>query len=765
MMTKEKSKVLNQMMSRVRPSAIALAGGIMAITPQAAYGQVEEITVTARKREENLQEVPISVSAFTSESLRVLSSDKINNIGNYTPNVQFLYGEAGSGNAANVFIRGVGQQDILVSSDPGVGIYVDGVFLGRTLGSLLELSDVERIEVLRGPQGTLFGKNTIGGAINITTKDPGDTFEGMLKASTGRFNRAFFEGAVQLPIVEDKMSARVWGMVKQRDGYGKRLSDGGDLGDDDSASFRTKFALSPGENLKATLSFDYTRQRAESSALDLLGVNPSAGLLALYNAIVAGPQGGAYDSRYLTDSHYKTYDTNPSFNNLDVWGVHLTTSWQPEDVGFKSITAYRRMKNSFSRDGDHSPFPYLEVIRDDKQHQFSQELQVNGSGSDNRLRWTIGGYYLHEFAREDNVTLMADGLFQALESLPGQLPGLPFGGAGNPRNLAFDLSLDYLLKNTTDSYALFSEATYDVTDALSLTAGLRYSYEKKKVYLEGTRINTGRITVAPTTVSESWNDLSPRVALQYRVNEDVMVYAQFAKGFKSGGFNGRAFDARALRPYNPETVETFEVGEKADFLDNRLRLNASAFLSRYKDMQLTAITDSGGQLFTVTQNAGRAEMYGIEVEAVAVPTDGLRLFGSLGYLHQKFKELDPSVTGITIDSKLPKTPKWNMSVGAQYAMPISNFGLLTLHGDYSYRSRYFNDVANTPILVQSGYGMVNARIEFEPAETNLRISLFGTNLSDKRYLVNGAAALGSIGLADGQYGRPREWGLEVDFRF
>lgn len=761
-------------------SAISLSTMSTVPAPQAMAQEanvgLEEVVVVARKREESLQEVPVAVSAFSDQSLEARNVSSIESIAQFVPNVQFDGAAALSGGSSNatIFIRGVGQNDFALFSDPGVGTYVDGVFLGRSMGGIMDVLDVQGLEVLRGPQGTLFGKNTIGGALNITSRKPNEELGGELSATVGSFNRTDIKGVVNLPLVEDVLLSRFSVASIQRDGYAERIVDGEDLGDKDSRAARMQLLWHASDDIAVTFSADYTRGRAHSAANTLISANSSAFFPTMFNIMVApstgivAPNGQAgFNSSWVTNDPYKTYGTGPNFSDLDSWGVSATVEWAlNDDVNFKSITSSRGLEAKFARDGDNTPYTFRETINDNEQEQFSQEFQLSGVSFDGQLDWLAGLYYFEESGEEDAEIKLAVGIYDGLESLPGPTFG-PFGGAGNPANTGMDLDLSVYNKIDNQSYAAFTQASWHFTDALSMSLGARYTHESKEFEKRDQRLATGAYIVAPgSSWDASWSEVTPKLGMEYQLNDEAMVYVSFSKGFKSGGFNGRPLQSAAeVTEYEPEIVESYEIGAKSSWLDNRLIVNTAVFYMDYENIQLTV--NQTPQNFVA--NAAKAKIQGVELEVVARPLRQLDVNFSAGYTDAEYAEigsgLGPGQTlPITEDSELAKTPQLTVSGGLQYAVDLSDHGELTLRTDFSYRSKVYHDISNHELLTQSGFTLIDASVAYTTLDEDWTVRLFGTNLSDKRYLQSGNAS-GSFGVVEGSYAAPRQWGLSVKRAF
>lgn len=737
--------------------------------------QVEEIVVTARRYEEDLQSTPVAVSAFTGAGLEQAGVSSLVDAAAAVPNLTMSTSSSGSGGTSNTqtFLRGVGQTDFLITTDPGVAIYIDGVYYARTTGSAFDVIDLERVEVLRGPQGTLFGKNAVGGAISLISRPPADAFGGSLQLTTGRFNRADVRASVDLPL-SDTLRSRISGVWRNRDGFGRRIVDGDDMGDQNQLGGRFYLDWTPSDKVSFSFIADGTRERGGSAQATLMSFNRNVGLARLWNGLVAAPQGLSLPIVNAA-TPFVNSGTGPNVSNLDLWGTSLTGNWELADnLSLKSITAYRKLKAEFARDGDNSPSSYVETHNRVNQDQFSQELQLIGGGPDSSFRWVLGGYYFNEGAIDRNDVRLAGGLFRALEALPGpvvQLSPAPCpvacaGGRGNPINAGFDLDFNIFNRIRTKSYAAFGQASYAITDAFSASVGLRYTKEDKSYFLDHRRINSGVPIIVPTLVQRSDNDTSPRFGLEYRASEAVFLYTSASKGFKSGGFNGRPTVNAAVQSFGPETLWSYEIGMKTDLLDRRLRFNVAGFFSQYKDIQLSSVrADPTGNLILVTENAGRAETKGVEIELTAVPTRGLNFTASLGYLDAQYTKLNPGAT-VTLDTEFVKAPEWTTSAALSYTFELSpGMGDLSLRGDLTYRSDYFNEPTNSTVIDQDGFGLFNARIAWTDPGERFEVALFGTNLTDKRYIVSGLSSATSFGLEEANFGRPREWGLSAKYTF
>jgi iron complex outermembrane receptor protein len=781
--TTQSSKKINISRLLVQASAIALGAGLIATDALAAgSAQLEEIVVSAQKRIENLQETPISITALTSATLEARSLKTLAEVSNATPNLVFDVGTGTTGGSSNaqIFIRGVGQTDFLFSSDPGVGIYIDDVYFPRAVGAVMDLLDFERIEVLRGPQGTLFGKNTIGGVINITSVKPGDTMGGYAQVTTGSRNRIDARGAVDVPLVEEKLSMRLSASTRHQDGYVKRILVGDDLGNTNSTGGRLQLHWRPVETWDIMLSGDITKKREHAAADEFLPVGPLAEnpLLFLWNALVAPAFGAgvAYDNRYQSAPR-TTQGTGPNYSDLDLWGASLIIKKDIDTTTVKSITAYREQIAKFGHDPDNSPLPYIQNTNDNRENSFSQELQVSGKSFNDKLKWVVGGFLFRETGHDIFNVSLGGQIFPALESFPPGFNFIPLtatavcpsanplepcaGGAGNPYNVLLDLDVTIRDAIVIDSYAGYGHANLAVTDKLSLTAGLRYTDEKKKFTTTLRRNGAGLVTVPETTVKNKWNALTPKGGIEYRWTSDIMTYASVSRGFKSGGFNGRALSIFEINTFNPEYSLTYEIGAKTEWLDHRLRLNMAAFHNNYTDMQLTSVRAVQGVIVVVTENAGKSRVNGFEIEMTARPAPQLDISAGVGYTDAKYTFLEPGAT-ISLNNSFPKTPKWTGNAAIQYSFDLGNMGTAVLGGNLTFRSKYYNEVTNLEILAQqSTVVLLGARLTLVSRNNNFELAVFGTNLTDERYKTNGLSSNGSFGSNSVAYGPPREWGLSL----
>lgn len=750
----------------------------------ARRGEVDTITVTARKREENLQTVPISMSAFSGDMLAARGANNVEEAARFAPNISIGSANSGSGGGSNseIYVRGIGQNDFLITTDPGVGLYIDEVYVARSTGTILDFLDLERIEVLRGPQGTLFGRNTIGGAISLVSKKPSDEFGGDIRLMTGRYSQYSAKISLDVPL-SDAVKTRHTFYYNNEDGYTDRINAGDRLGDEEVIAGRSMVQWEPSADFSALLAVDVSHKEGGSANNAVLQFDPLGGLAPLWQGLVGAPLGVAAPAIVNGDDPFTSSATGPNVDNHDIVGISGTLEWDVGPFAVKSITAYRSLEAEFGRDGDNSPVQYIQTDNTVDQEQVTQELQVTGDMFNGALDWLVGGYYFDENATDSNDVRLASGLYAALEGLPGPLiylggpPGTTcadfgtvsgvvcLGGAGNPVNAIFDLDFDIFNRIDTRSYAFFTHDSFELTDRFAISGGLRWVHEKKDYFLSHLRVNSGVPIVPPTNVSDEWNALLPKVSLDFQATDDIFAYASAARGFKSGGFNGRPTTTAEVGSFDPEFVWAYEIGMKTELFDRRAVFNIAGFYYDYKDIQLTIVSaDSTGNLILVVENAGTARMIGAEAEFQARPTEFISFDGAVGYLDAEYRELNPGAT-IAATNRLVKTPKVTASLGVNIDMPISSRWTATLRGDWSYRGAHFNDAPNTPILRQEAVSLFNARLSLIDDVAGWNIAFFGTNLSNERYITSGLSALTSFGTVEGVFASPRRWGVSVEKSF
>ncbi|MDX9874427.1 MAG: TonB-dependent receptor [Spongiibacteraceae bacterium] len=770
-------------------AAGGVAEGMAQNVPAPANSALEEVMVTARRREESLQDTPLAVTALTSEGLERQQIFGTEDLSRVTPNLQFTsYGPlTGSNAAAQVFIRGIGQTDASSGVDPGVGLYIDDVYLGRAVGGAMEFRDVANVQVLRGPQGTLFGRNTIGGAVLMSTVTPGDEFGGTIRAGIGDDNLYELFAAVDLPLA-DNLAARVSLGTKQRDGYVKRIHDGIDLGDDDTTTFQASLRWEPTDALRIVLRADHTEEDENGSPFVFKAINGSQAFPAASSAGAGCPgatfpppsvPANAVDPRCLNDATWdlgkdKNGGTAPASSTLRNWGTSAHIEWEVSDLlTLKSITAYRELEWHGRRDADNTPLLVLHTDYQSDGHQFSQEFQALFSME--RLNGVFGAYWFEES--------VVDFVLVPIAAPP---PRVAAGGPG---------SMDYQ-KATIDNenWAVFTQWTYDLTDKLSLTAGIRHTEETKGIELVSFTIDDpaapglipGIPATLPTTVGAVSNTLfiHPRpfeedftattgsATISYRWNDSLMTYFSWSEGFKSGGFNQRynaAPPGNVPVSFDAEEAETFELGFKAD-IGHAWRVNGAVFQTDYDNMQLIYRAGVAPLLF----NAGKSSIDGAELEFTFAPNDRLIIEGSLGYLDDAFEELAPitlpgtPVTAtVSPSNTLPFTPDWQASLSISYVFRLGGSLELTPRLNISYTDEQYFDAANSAEVAQlDEVTLYNASVKLADIGAGWSVTAGVNNLTDEDYYVAGNSSFStSAGYAEVIYARPRNYFLRLDYNF
>ena len=697
------------------------------ITLQENVNEIDEIFVTARKREETLKDVPIAITAVSGVKLDALGAQDITATAALSPNVNFSYGgtSSGSSSAAVVYIRGVGQNDFVPTVDPGVGIYLDGVYLGRSVGAVLSLADVQRVEVLRGPQGTLFGRNTIGGAISLTSNEPADEFSGNLKITGGTFNRFDSSAIFNIPF-SDKVKSSVSLLQRRRNGYVERLVAGDDLGDENLLGVKTTVLYKPSDNFKIKASFDYSSEDESSAAEEQLS---SAGVFT--DNIL----GGIEDQ--VSTIPFTTNETGPSLNNTDAFGISLVADLDLNDnLSLKSISAYRDLRAGFARSTDGTPIDVFGTIDVFTQDQFSQELQLIG-GYD-KVDFVAGAYYFQENAF-NAVVASADAT---------GIPVFPFDIGGTTDN---------------QSLAVFGELTLHVGENFHLTGGLRFTDETKAY--DPFAINAlGGLNVTPGFRELDFSELTWRGIAAYDISESVNAYVSASKGFKSGGFDVRFTNpTEDLEPtsFLPETVNSFEGGLKTYFKEAGLRFNLALFYSDYENIQVS-INPPGG-IATRTVNGAEARLFGAELEFDWSPAKNLIIDGSLGLIEAEYTSLAEG-SELSLEDEFIRTPTSTYTIGVSYLAELGNNRTLTPRINLNAANDIHFEPVNNEFVFEDGYANINISALYKTGNGKLEFTGGINNLTDERYLLAGDSN-GTIGYALGIFQLPRNWYASARFNF
>lgn len=730
-----------------------------------------DIIVTARRRPERLQRTPVSVIALTSKDLEAHSITNLRTLQNFVPNLTFAPSQFVGEGATNIFIRGIGQEDFGGAAESGVGLYVDGVYFARTNGTLMNLIDIERVEVLRGPQGTLFGKNTIGGAINIISMRPEPKSSRDFSAIVGNLNRVELRAVVNEPLSDRLLMRFSLGLVR-RDGYLHRIRPPIPLdvldrvngiptnldreGNDHGAAGRVQFRWLAGENTTLDLSADLSVKRNSQTANHIDAIDPRFGSFPVVNELIGkGLLPGPPITADLAPADLlESYATGPNLTDQDLWGASTVVTRQLGSASVKFIAAYRGLRSHFELDSDGLYFSINESDLRLRHHQLSAELQITGAAGP--LAYTVG-----LFAFREKIMLVPTGsIFERVLYTCGcfYAPGM------------HPLFTTESRRFTSESSAAYAQGTYHLSERLSATLGGRFSHERKsidnRIFLLDDILEPTDLLVARGANRGRWNSFTYRAGIEFQATPEVMAYGSIAKGYKSGGFNSRSDEELpnlGLVPYKPESAVTYEAGIRSEWLRRKLRLNATLFSTDYTDIQLRQLTIVKGIETNLVENAARARIRGAELEIVAVPIDRLTLSAAYGHIAARYLDVG-RVANLTLDSRFQRTPRNSFSASIDYEFPM-RLGLLELRGDYSYRSKEQFQLAAAD-NDQRGYGLFGARLSLRPTDRRWTVALFGTNLTDKRYRTAGRGTLMRIaGFAYSNVGLPRQIGLEIANNF
>jgi iron complex outermembrane receptor protein len=717
----------------------------------------QEVTVTARRTEENLQSVPAAVTAFSERSLERIQAQDPTGLQGAVPNLNIVPGR-GSSNATNIYIRGIGQPDALQTFDPAVGVYIDGVYYSRIRGTQFDLLDLQRVEVLRGPQGTLYGKNTIGGALSFVTRRPGDEFHASLTATYGSYDQMELRGTISGPITEG-ISLGLAALHAQRDGFVQDAVLDRDYNNKNTEAVRGTVAITPSSNFRIDLTADYSEDDAHLNV-----GQPQNSLTYLVG-------GGTALVLPLNPTTYNfTGRTTPSLPNstqLKHWGTSANVALDvTPDLTIRSITAYRELNTDDYVDIDATQLEMGDVFVGVDQNQLSQEFQLTYTGE--RLTAVAGLYYLREH------------IISHQEAYADDLIGPLLGNPTFTRTIDDDL--------VTTSYAAYANLSFAVTPEFRISVGGRYTSENKDYFRTTSTFSSSPLLRSATPfifdAEDTWHDFSPMATIDYTFAPGAMVYARVATGFKSGGFNGRANSVAERTEYEPETVTSYEIGVRST-IAHQLRLNVTAFYNDYHDFQarvsgtsVDPVTNLPSAVLSVI-NAGRLDIKGVEVEAAWTPLPGLLFDTQIGYLHAEYDEFaDTRFPGGSRAFQRPAfAPRWTWRVGAQYEANMGETGFLTFGGQFRYRSLTALAVDNTYIvngvgttnpvtgLFQDGYSLVDARLVYETANRRYNIGLYVNNLFDKAYKTDGQefSSIGSIRTV--YYGAPQTLMVRAGVRF
>ncbi len=705
------------------------------------------VVVTAQRREERLQSVPVAASVFSADQLRHRQVDDLQALQYTTPNLSMTPNRT-SGTTTSIAMRGQVELETTPTVDPAVGLYLGGVYLARTTGANLELIDMERVEVLRGPQGTLFGRNTTGGAITLVPQPPSFTREGLLEATVGNFDLAEVTAVVNLPIANERLAARLVTAHSEHGGYGRNSLLGVNLDDDDTDFMRAQLRYVPSDRTDVLLAFDGSRIRTGAQLLTLFDVDPGADAIPV---LMGNPTDRL--TNYVDPVARRIAADRAGPASTRVWGASGTVTVDFARLTLKSITAYRELEvSAFDVDQDGTPYDLGVILfRGDAQHQFSQELQFYGDAQGDRLRWIGGAHYFQEAATYQQRGRMY------LPAASRWDVGMPEGDVRN------------------DSLAFYGQATYAISPRLHVTGGARYNVDGRQLtsrnrqQLGGVEIcrldpalRDEPATCQATLPERTFSYVPWTVVIDYAPIADTMLYVKLSRGFRAGGYNIRGATVVDLDTFEPEHVTAAELGAKSELFGNRLRLNLAWFRSEFDDIQLTQreLTAPGLRGVRFIENGGQARIEGGELEVTAL-LGRLRLGGHYAITRPRFTQLDAQVEGVTLDSLFPLTPDWNASLVADLPFEAGAWEF-NVHADYAWRDDVPFGYDRASLARQQAYGLLNAMFSARFVPADLELSLWGRNLVDRRYIDRAFDTDFYIGAIPGD---PRTYGASLTYRF
>ncbi|MDY0071224.1 MAG: TonB-dependent receptor [Thauera sp.] len=762
------------------------AGSFTSLPASAQVRGLEEVIVTARKTEENIQDIPVAITSLSAADMARQGVLNVKDINLTTPSMNITQA-AGNPVSPRVSLRGQVQNDTVFTLDPSVGIYLDEIYVGRAPGAMLDFYDIERVEVLKGPQGTLYGRNTTGGAMKIITNkaDASSPLGGYLKGGAGNFNGKLMEGAINVPLIDDKLGLRVAGLVNKRDGYADNVIADPvtgaplrtiDTGDKNTQSARFDLVLNATDDLTFELQGDYS----DLDTNGLVGYNkrgdipgvPQSTLTTGSPASLLGHMGYVRSS---SDELKATTNLPTDASNL-AWGVSLTSTYNiSEELTAKLVYGHREMDGNYDFDVDGTSLGIINTFQEQGAEQDTVEFQL--AGDHDTLEWVAGLYWYDEQGYEGS----GQTLFNTAVLSGTPLLSAPYNGTGS-----------------NESQSVYGQATWRMTDTLSLTAGVRNTWDTKQFESFNRTLQANGVgTYGPyicnftpgapgitndglpnglckSDQEKNYKHTSWTVGIDWQVLDDVMVYLKTSNGYRAGGQNLRGTFAATLIPFDPEEVTDIEAGVKSTLWDNRLRANLAAYRSDYRDIQSTVFVNNpaGGASSTQVVNLTNAEINGAELELTAQVLDALVVNVTASYTATTFDKLSGAkAASYPAGLDAPFTPRWKYAVGGTYTQPTS-VGELAFNVNYSWRDDYWANPSKlnnrTPDALTESVGLVNARITLDIDSVDMTVGLWGTNLEDKHYTQNGLVFSGGnpfYNFVNANPQEPRMFGVDVTKRF
>ena len=715
--------------------------------PVAEADNIADIVVTAQRREQRLQEAPVAVTALSEGALDQLNVTNTQALMTVVPSLQVSTQAGGdAGGSATFFLRGMGQMRAANGSEPAVGIYVDDFYYPSLSGTIFQVVDLASVEVLRGPQGTLFGRNTIGGAIRYTTRGAElGKFSGHVTGTVGNRNHYDISGGLNVPI-GDLAALRITGGHLQQDGFVRNQNSGKTVGGTTTDLVRVQAQIEPTSTLYIDLSGQYSRFNLDGFNYNVPGpltpVPPTAGgptLPFIWNTAIAPRIGApAYTNAFRSSCYYCQFGgLNPEFSTTEYKNALATIGWTiAPGLTLKSLTGWQEVKNRSSSDLDSTPLPIFQGgLLQTRTQAFSQELQLNGKLFDDRLNFVAGGYYYNE-------------------RNPGLTPERPNVVLGNP-------SPNRPTTRNLKSYAGFVDGSIKLTDTLSLLGGFRYSEDKKSVVV------TDGVATTLASVNRTFKSNTFRAGIQQQWTRDIMTYVNVSTGFRGGGFNPyNPALTPSLIPFDPEKATSYEFGARLQFLDRRITVNPTFFYVDWSNIQIQSAEPNRitGNVDLVLQNAGKARSYGFEVEYIVAVSDAVRIFGNVAYLNLHYKNIG-TAKGITLNSDFQRAPPLSFAIGGSHTMEIGAGAKIVSTLNYSFQDDQKSTGADNDALLLNAYGLLNGRIELTDGSKRFSIAAYMNNILDKKYAIGGVNYYANVGAAHYDLGTPREFGLTGRFNF
>lgn len=698
-------------------STVAAVGHYSTTSAQNDQLVLEEVFVTAERRDGSLQDVPLAVSAFDGAEIERRQSFNVKDIVNNVPNLVGV-NNVGQGTATTVFLRGVGTTESIVTVDTAMGFYLDDVYIARQGVNNFSLYDVERVEVLRGPQGTLYGRNTNAGAINVVTTKPQDENVLAGEFSYGEFDRVNVKGMANVVLMEDTLFLRVNALSQTGDGYVDNALLGKDVNDIDFWGWRAGLRWLPSENVEVIIT-------ADDSTSDQNGV------YALN--VLSGIPDDLFQSSSRTDI----------FNESETDGIAMTVNWDiSPSLSFQSITSSRTTLQKWELDLSDGNIFDLFTINDSD--QLSQEFKVSGSAFNDRLQYSAGVFYFDE----DSYSFIGDRFF--LGSL-----------------LAREYNVD------VESMAAYFDGTFDVTDNLSIVLGGRYTRDEKAIDIEAAvgvppgfsltggspTWNSATLNALGTPTKLDFNDFTPKIGLKYAFSDDLDGYVTFTEGYRAGGWAARTNDPTQVLPFDPEVIDSLAVGLKASLLNGRARLNSEYFYYDYQDLFNSATDPDTGNFAVFTNDA---KVQGLEIEGTMRISENLDIFGFVAFSDGEYKDVDPAV-GASLGNKLQRLPESSFKLGFTNIWPMAGGSQVRLNADYQYTEDHFTDPPNTELGRSGDIKLLSASLGWESADSRFSVALSCRNCSDEEYNT-ATLAFAPFGFVSIYPGEPRTWLITLKAR-